>query len=101
MYHYYVHYYRNFSNTYRLYYAAAGEMVPETLDRITRKEAFSLCRKERQRRRMDPNFSGFADTFIYPLSVEKLDIENRDWYIRASHPQDEYMILENEIVTYD
>lgn len=39
---YYAHYYRNFGNTYNLYWAPDGEAVPESWERITRKAAISV-----------------------------------------------------------
>lgn len=36
---YYIHYYRNFANTYNLYHAPAGVAVPEEWERIPRREA--------------------------------------------------------------
>lgn len=65
---YYVHYYRDFGNTYRLYWAPEGAAVPDYLDRITRKEAIALCIRERDARRYDQAFSGYADTRIYPAA---------------------------------
>jgi len=72
---YYVCRYNNFSNTYCLYHAPAGFLVPENWERITRKEAEALARAERQRRENDPAFSGFADASIYPHDFDQ-DTEN-------------------------
>lgn len=69
---YYVHYWSNFGNTYRLYYAPAGEPVPDEWERITRKDAIKLCTDERYRRRTDPAFSGYADEYIFPAFCGRL-----------------------------
>lgn len=66
MYHYYIHYYMDFFNTYHLYYAPVGEPVPAEWQRITRKEAIHYCAEERKRIRNHSSFSGVADTFIFP-----------------------------------
>lgn len=63
---YYIHYYRDFANTYNLYYADEGMAVPDAWERITRKEAEALARKERRARRENPSFSSFATAAIYP-----------------------------------
>lgn len=70
---YYVHYYRNFGNTYNLYWALGGEAVPANWERITRKAAISLCIRERDARRQDPAFSGYGDTRIYPAAWASVD----------------------------
>lgn len=73
---YYVHYYRNFGNTYNLYWALDGETVPASWERITRKAAISLCIRERDARRQDPAFSGYGDTRIYPAAWASVDHYN-------------------------
>lgn len=57
----------NFGNRYSLFYTVANESVPETAERITRKEAITYARAERARRKNDSAFSGYADTYIYPF----------------------------------
>lgn len=56
-----------FGNKYSLFYTLADESVPETAERITRKEAITYARAERQRRKDDPAFSSYADIYIYPF----------------------------------
>lgn len=66
---YYVHYYKDFRNTYDLYYAETQEdteALPEGAKRITRKSAIQLCREERIARKYNPKFSGYAATVILP-----------------------------------
>lgn len=66
---YFVNYYRNFGNTYELRWVWADEIdeMPEHWQRITRKRAIQLCISERQARREDPAFSGYADIHIWPM----------------------------------
>ena len=63
---YYVEYYADLANTYSLYYAEADAAVPETWERITRKDAERLARKERQARKFNSAFAFRADDAIYP-----------------------------------
>lgn len=56
-----------FGNRYSLFYTSSNESVPETAERITRKEAIAYARAERQRRAHDVAFSGFADSYIFPF----------------------------------
>ncbi len=66
---YYINYYRDFCNTYNLRWCWESEPAPPgEWQRITRKEAIAKCKAERQARRDDPNFSGYADAYIYPAS---------------------------------
>lgn len=65
------HYYikrGDFANCYALRYAEDGDTIPAGFDRITRKDAEQLARREKQRRKDDPNFSGYADAEIKPFS---------------------------------
>lgn len=62
---YYVEYYKDFANTYSVYWSET-EINDDRLQRITRKRAIELCVEERQRRKNDPAFSGFASTAIEP-----------------------------------
>lgn len=57
-----------FGNRYSLFYTVANESVPETAERVTRTQAIAYARAERARRKTDPVFSGFADTYIFPVS---------------------------------
>lgn len=64
---YYVKYTNNFHNTYNLCYVEDDETPPSgDWTRISRKEAISLCVAERDRERYDNQFSGFADSYIFP-----------------------------------
>lgn len=56
-----------FGNRYSLFYTSSNESVPETAERITRKEAIAYARAERRRRVEDVQFSGYADIYIFPL----------------------------------
>ena len=53
---YYIHYYRDFANTYDLYHAPKGVRVPEKWERISRKEALHKAR----------NADGFGSRYILP-----------------------------------
>ena len=67
----YVHYYKNFSNTYRLLYvenAQDKEALPMNAKRITRKEAIELAKREHERRECGDN-GGFADEAVYPAEM--------------------------------
>ena len=66
---YYVEYYRDFGNTYNIYWLPDGEPAPAGLERITRKQALDLCKQERYRRKYDQAFSGYADTWIWPYGA--------------------------------
>lgn len=71
---YYMKQYLNFRNAYNLAYAetpveekiAAGEGY----EQITRKQAEKLCAEEKERRKHDQSFSGFADNFILPIGYD-------------------------------
>ena len=69
---YYVHYYRDFGNTYTLYWADSPEMeahLPDGAERITRARAIELAQAERERRHYDEAFSGYATPDIYPADM--------------------------------
>jgi hypothetical protein len=81
---YYVRYWKDFANTYSLFYTENSEqekLLPENAERITRKEAEQLCRDENYRRKSDQAFSHFADNLIFPIDfnadVEYAYDENR------------------------
>jgi len=86
----FVHY-ANFSNTYDLMYADTQEdldLLPVGAERITRKEAESLCAEENRRRKYNGNFSGYADNVIYPVSMtsdERMDIVNDRRYRKSGY----------------
>lgn len=60
-----------FSNVYALRYTVNSEQDAEAVqsgyERITRREAKALARRERERRELNPSFSGYADAEIWPL----------------------------------
>ena len=88
---YYIHYYKNFGNTYDLIYADTEDdltLIPEDAERITRKEAEAFCSRENYRRKCDPSFSGFADNMIYPVgldSYKRSDIYNDHRFYRNGY----------------
>ena len=71
---YYANYYKDFSNTYRLFYTETPEEEKTALakgyHRITRKKAFSLCAYARYLRKTDPSVAGFASAYVYPLNKD-------------------------------
>lgn len=81
---YFVHYYRDFGNTYNLFYTENAEETKAAIEsgyeRITRKQAIELCRAEIRRRKDNPAASGYADSAIYPFSAgQDEDFENYPW----------------------
>ena len=81
---YYVHYYRDFSNCYNLYWADSPAMeadLPEGAERITRKRALELARCESDRRKYEPMSSGYADDSILPAGCDDADLANTRDYI--------------------
>lgn len=78
---YWVQYWRNFGNTYNLFYTENPEeesMLPGNAERITRKKALQLAREESDRRKYNGAFAYYAPETIAPLSVE--DIVNNSHY---------------------
>lgn len=67
---YYVRYPRDFANEYSLRYTvgSAELSASDGWERITWREAERLARAERERRRWEPERSGYADTDIYPAN---------------------------------
>lgn len=65
---YYVRHPRDFANEYSLRYTVGGAKLSadDGWERITRREAERLARAERERRRWEPERSGYADADIYP-----------------------------------
>lgn len=63
--HYFVKYPRNFNNEYELGWSY--EKALEGWEAITRQEAVALARREIERRKENPAFSGCADSYIYPI----------------------------------
>ena len=79
---YFVHYWKDFSNTYEVLWADSPEAeaaLPAGAERITRREAEELCRRERERRKYDAAFSGYATASIYPADGPD-NIENSRHY---------------------
>lgn len=78
---YWIHYYKDFSNTYNLCYTETSDeekrMEDKGWERITRKEAVNKCVAERRRRKEDAMFSGFADAVILPF---RYDV-NEDYWV--------------------
>ena len=70
---YYISYYKNFANTYDLYYAENTDEVrlaeEKGFTQISRKEAERKCSEEKFRRKYDPSFSHFASIHIIPLAL--------------------------------
>lgn len=93
------HYYierGDFANVYRLYHAPTDFTPPATWERITRKQAEHYAARERERRRTDSAFSGYADAYIYPAQQrdrfdEYGDIDDQaragwhGWYLDGSY----------------
>lgn len=78
---YWVQYWRNFGNTYNLFYTENPEeesMLPGNAERITRKKALQLAREESDRRKYDEAFAYYAPETIVPINVE--DIVNNRHY---------------------
>ena len=78
---YYVNYYRDFANTYSLCWAETEEQIKiaeenENNERITRKKAEQLCAAENERRKYNPNSSGYASNLILPVDYYYDDWEN-------------------------
>lgn len=65
----------DFANQYWLEYTTTPEQdmraESEGCERIKLKEAIRLCRAERDRRKYDPAFSGYADDRIWPYGVDR------------------------------
>ena len=79
---YWVQYWRNFGNTYNLFYTENPEeesMLPGNAERITRKEALKLAREESDRRKYDEAFAYNADSEIYPVSFVGDIVNNPHW----------------------
>lgn len=77
--------YGDFANSYSLRYAENDEqektLEQKGYEKVTRAEAISLARKEAERRNDNPNFSGYADQYIYPCNHIGNHFEKREGYI--------------------
>lgn len=81
---YFVHYYRDFGNTYTLLYAECPEdfaALPENAERITRREAVQLCRDENDRRNYHASNSGYASNVIIPAAGDCCEWDTPSGYI--------------------
>lgn len=84
------HYYikrGEFANVYTLEYTTSAEQdaaaVAAGYERITRREAFALCARERDRRQYDGAFSGFADSQVWPFGVDRERAMQLPGYMRG------------------
>jgi hypothetical protein len=71
---YYIHYWRNFENTFELYYADTPEEAAkleevEEVYRLTRKQAEQKARNEMWAREHDAAFSGYGAVYVLPARV--------------------------------
>jgi len=89
--HYLVNYWKDFGNTYTLAWTEAGSAEEQAAiengwERITRKEAIRLCVEERERRRTDEAFSGYASEKVFPLSLIQNDDFDGDieWWMNTN-----------------
>ena len=81
---YFISYYRDFANTYVLLYAECPEdfaALPDGAERITRREAVQLCRRENERRKYDQAFSGYASNVITPAAGDCCEWDTTNGYI--------------------
>lgn len=80
---YYVKYY-GFSNVYDIAYTSNEDQekhaVNEGYERITRKQAEKLIRREKERRQYEQSFSGYAPIIIYPIDFNA-ETENENNFI--------------------
>ena len=95
---YYVNYYKDFGNTYDLYWAETPEqieMAEKKCERITRKKAERLCAEENYRRKHDQSFSGYASTEILPIDYTSNVNHNwdGDWQNDRKMYKDGYIVL--------
>lgn len=59
----------DFSNQYSLAYTTDGT-EPKGWERITREQAETMARDEDRRRREEPSFSGYADSYVWPYNMD-------------------------------
>lgn len=71
--------YGNFGNVYNLYWAPADFTPPETWERISRKDAERYAAAERRRRKENPAFAYFADSYIWPVLPDRQDDYGDIW----------------------
>jgi hypothetical protein len=81
---YFVRYISNFANMYDLRWADSENLIAmlksKDYEQITREEAVRLCREEKQRRKYDPSFSGYADTVVIPADMTEDTIYKLSMY---------------------
>ena len=68
---YWVHYYKDFSNTYELYWTNSPEMeemLPDDSQQITRKKALEMARENAFREKYDSGFA-MGSSHIYPADA--------------------------------
>jgi hypothetical protein len=87
---YYIKYWNDFGNTYRLAYAetdAQKRYASENKwEKITRKEAEHYCTEENARRESDENFAYYADNAIFPIDYNSdIGIENDKHYTKIGY----------------
>lgn len=75
---YYIEYTADFSNTFLLWYAPWNEKVPDSFQRITRKEAEHKAVQERWARKNDSSFAGYGSAYIWPYPIPDYYLSN-DW----------------------
>lgn len=83
---YFVHYYQDFCNTYNLYYTDEKfpfELLPKGVEQITRKEAETLARMERSRRRWEPSSAYRAAANIYPAGYDGDILNDRKFILNG------------------
>lgn len=83
---YYVHHYRDFYNTYHLWYVEPGTPfeVPPAWRQIARKEAIALAREETRRRKYESSSAGYADEAIYPVMVKRTRPDGTEQWIDSA-----------------
>lgn len=90
---YFVEHYRDFANTYNLYYAESQEQEREAIskgyERIPRRVAERMCREEREREQYSPMNAGYASTVILPIWYPT----NRDWRTDSGMVQEGCLIV--------
>lgn len=81
--------YGDFANIYSLEYTRTPEQEAEAIrqgfERITLREAKHLCALERDRRKYDQAFSGYADTRIWPFGVDRGDVNGSRYYMESGY----------------
>ena len=75
----------NFANIYDLAWADNKEdiswLVSQNFERCTLREAQYWARRERDRRKFNPAFSGYGDDVIYPAKYYRMPAEDADTWL--------------------